>query len=88
MMHTAVQCSLLDLIDVIGSVTETDAEVVAAVVYLVNSGKVRLCGSFAGARFTLPPLTATPPLPPLTATDSLKTLRRRNAVRRRAARAL
>jgi len=44
--------TMLDLIDAVSEFTETEAELVATVVYLVNSGKVRLCGNFAGAKFT------------------------------------
>ncbi len=32
-----------------------DAEVVATVAYLINSGRVRLCGTFAGAKVALRP---------------------------------
>jgi len=32
-----------------------DEEVVATVAYLINSGRVRLCGTFAGAKITLRP---------------------------------
>jgi len=46
------QSTMLDLIDAVSSVTESEAELIATVVYLVNSGTVRLCGNFAGARFT------------------------------------
>jgi hypothetical protein len=45
--------TLLELVSAIATVARTDAEVIAAVVYLVNSGKVRLCGNFKGARFRL-----------------------------------
>jgi len=31
----------------------TEAELIATVVHLVNSGAVRLCGNFRGARFAL-----------------------------------
>jgi hypothetical protein len=31
----------------------TEAELIATVVHLVNSGRVRLCGTFKGARFDL-----------------------------------
>ena len=37
----------------VSSLARTDAEVVATVVYLVNSGKVRLAGTFRGDRFAL-----------------------------------
>jgi hypothetical protein len=36
------------------SEAKNDEEVVATVVYLINSGRVRLCGSFAGARIIFP----------------------------------
>jgi hypothetical protein len=52
--------TLLDLVNAINEYAETEAEVVATVVYLVNSGTVRLCGNFAGARFSLGTTTATP----------------------------
>ena len=31
----------------------SQAELIATVVYMVNSGKVRLCGTFNGSRFDL-----------------------------------
>ena len=51
----AKHITLLDLVTVVSSLARTDAEVVATVVYLVNSGKVRLAGNFRGARFALEP---------------------------------
>jgi hypothetical protein len=45
--------TLLDLVTAVAMSARTDAEVVATVVYLVNSGRVRLCGNFKGARFDL-----------------------------------
>ena len=45
--------TLLDLVNVVRESTRTEAEVIATVVYLVNSGRVRLCGNFAGERFAL-----------------------------------
>ena len=45
--------TLLELVTEVSSHAESEAEVVATVVYLVNSGRVRLCGSFKGARFDL-----------------------------------
>jgi len=44
---------MLDLVQAVSAHARTDAEVVATVVYLVNSGAVRLCGNFRGARFDL-----------------------------------
>jgi hypothetical protein len=49
----ATHVTLLDLVTVVSSFARTEAELVAAVVYLVNSGKVRLAGNFRGARFVL-----------------------------------
>jgi hypothetical protein len=47
------QLTMLDLVQAVSASARTDAEVVATVVYLVNSGAVRLCGNFRGARFDL-----------------------------------
>lgn len=53
-MPTPRESTLLDLIQSIMSEAENDEEVVATVVYLINSGRVRLCGSFAGAKIIFP----------------------------------
>jgi hypothetical protein len=45
--------TLLELVTAVTRHAETDDEVVATVVWLVNSGAVRLCGNFRGARFDL-----------------------------------
>ncbi len=42
--------TMLELVQTVMEVTQTDAEVVATVVDLVNSGKVRLIGNFRGCR--------------------------------------
>lgn len=39
-------CTLLELVEVIGEVTDDDREVVATVIHLLESGQVRLCGNF------------------------------------------
>jgi hypothetical protein len=44
---------MLDLVNAVSRSATNDREVVATVVYLVNSGVVQLCGSFRGARFDL-----------------------------------
>ena len=49
----AVQTTLLELVRAVSDSAATDAEVVATVVHLVNSGIVQLCGTFRGARFDL-----------------------------------
>jgi hypothetical protein len=52
-MATPCKVTLLDLVQAISDYATSDAEIVATVVYLINSGKVQLCGNFAGARITL-----------------------------------
>lgn len=52
-MATITQTTLLDLVHAVNTVSASDAETVATITYLVNSGKVRLCGTFAGARIDL-----------------------------------
>jgi hypothetical protein len=47
------QTTLLDLIEAVSCYTRTEAELIATIVHLVNSGRVRLCGTFKGARFDL-----------------------------------
>jgi len=42
--------TLLDVVNIVSEFSETDDELVATVTYLINSGKVRLCGNFAGSR--------------------------------------
>ena len=44
--------TLLDLVQTVSRFAASDEEIVAIVTSLVNSGRVRLCGSFAGARIT------------------------------------
>jgi hypothetical protein len=47
------QTTLLDLVTAVTDEANSEDEVIATVVHLVNSGIVRLCGSFRGARFDL-----------------------------------
>jgi hypothetical protein len=63
--------TLLDLVQAVNEFAATEAELVATVTYLVNSGRVRLGGSFAGARIALPPKTR----PALSPVVSSKTAR-------------
>ena len=49
----AQKMTLLDLVKAVSDHARSEAEVIATVVYLVNSGQVRLCGNFKGARFDL-----------------------------------
>jgi hypothetical protein len=48
-----LRSTLLELVEAVSDYAETDAETVATVVHLVNSGRVQLCGNFRGARFDL-----------------------------------
>jgi hypothetical protein len=41
--------TLLELVEAVNDVTNDDVEVVATVRNLLQSGRVRLCGSFRGA---------------------------------------
>jgi hypothetical protein len=45
--------TLLDLISAVSDYARNEAEVIATVVYMVNSGAVRLRGTFKGARFDI-----------------------------------
>ena len=45
--------TLLDLVSAVANYARSDKEVIATVAYMVNSGGVRLCGNFKGARFDL-----------------------------------
>lgn len=54
-MATVHTSTLLDLVQAVSEFATTDDEIVATVTYLVNSGRVRLCGNFAGARIDLKP---------------------------------
>ena len=52
-MNTIVHTTLLNLVQAVSEYARTDAEVVATVVALINSDRVRLCGNFAGAHIHL-----------------------------------
>ncbi len=43
--------TLLDLVRVIGEVTDDDREIVATVLHMLRTGRVRLSGSFRGVPF-------------------------------------
>ncbi len=42
--------TLLDLVNAVAEHARSDAEVIATVVWMVNQGHVRLCGTFKGTR--------------------------------------
>jgi hypothetical protein len=54
------ETTLLDLVTAVSQSARSENEVIATVVHMVNSGMVRLCGSFAGARFDLSSLPSRP----------------------------
>jgi hypothetical protein len=56
-MAPALSVTLLDLVTEISRYARSDQELIATVAYVVNSGRVRLCGNFKGARFDLDTLT-------------------------------
>ena len=43
-------CTLLELVRVLSEITDDEHEVVATVIHMINSGQVRLRGSFSGAQ--------------------------------------
>lgn len=45
--------TLLDLVTAVSECAESEKELIATVVHMVNSGAVRLCGSFRGTRFAI-----------------------------------
>jgi hypothetical protein len=56
-MEAQKQTTLLDLIQSVNESARNEEEAIATVAYLINSGRVRLCGNFAGAKInTRPPL--------------------------------
>jgi hypothetical protein len=52
-MATPSKVTLLDLVQAVNNYATNDDEIVATVASLVNSGKVLLCGNFAGARINI-----------------------------------
>jgi hypothetical protein len=50
--------TLLELVQVVGEIAETEAELIATVVDLVNAGRVQLTGNFRGCRFVLEDVSA------------------------------
>jgi len=60
-MRPPIIVTLLDLLQVVNECTTSDTEAVATVVYLINSGKVLPCGTFAEARIALSPSIGVPP---------------------------
>ena len=74
-MATPSQSILLDLVHAVSGCATSDDEVVATVAYLVNSGKVLLCGTFAGASIDLSaPARATSRSSPYRTLNSFQTV--------------
>jgi hypothetical protein len=48
-----VETTLLELVQTVGELTEDDREVVATVIELLHSGRVRLIGNFRGQRIAI-----------------------------------
>ena len=53
-MKTTTECTLLELLETLNDFMDDDHEVAVAVASLVNNGRVRLTGNFAGAQFEIP----------------------------------
>ena len=65
--------TLLDLVQAISAEIADDREIVAIITALVNSGRVRLGGTFAGAKIALPPTDAPQSSLPLNIVRSIVT---------------
>ena len=69
-MKTRTRTTLLDLVQTVSQFAKDDTEIVAIVAHLINSGRVQLCGNFAGAKISYAspldvfPAWARPNLPP------------------------
>jgi len=48
-----IETTLLELVRTVGELTEDDREVVATVIELLHSGRVRLIGNFRGQRLAV-----------------------------------
>lgn len=49
----APKVTMLDLVNAVSQDAQSEDELIATVVYMVNSGRVRLNGNFRGCRFDL-----------------------------------
>jgi hypothetical protein len=50
-MNMAIRVTMLELVETVTEFANTEAEVIATVVHMVNSGSVELCGNFRGMKF-------------------------------------
>ena len=60
-MTVKSKMTLSDLVAAVAEQARNEAELVATLVYMVNSGAVRLCGDLEGARFDLSDLNTPSP---------------------------
>ena len=69
-MKTQKKTTLLELVQTVNQFASSDTETVAIVAHMINSGRVQLCGNFAGAKISYAspldvfPAWARPNLPP------------------------
>ena len=49
----AAHVTLLELVDAVAEHARSEDDTIATIIYMVNRGAVRLCGTFKGARFDL-----------------------------------
>lgn len=47
-IHEPLSLTLLELVDAVNDVTSNDIEAVATVQHMLQTGRIRLCGSFRG----------------------------------------
>ena len=50
--------TLLELVNAVAEHARSEAEILVTVVFMVNRGHVRLCGTFKGTRFDVDALAA------------------------------
>ena len=51
-MKTQKKTTLLDLVQTVSQFAKDDNEIVTVVAHMINSGRVQLCGNFAGAKIS------------------------------------
>jgi hypothetical protein len=51
--HEVIETTLLELVQTIGELTDDEREVVATVVELLHTGRVRLIGNFRGRKLAV-----------------------------------
>ena len=78
-MKTQTKTTLLDLVQTVGQFAKDDTEIVTVIAHMINSGRVQLGGTFAGAKISYaspldvspawarPSLQLTPPRRPVIA---------------------